>query len=61
MQNPSKQPPSFLLFPSGYSKPNFYYTREITKAFAVKDTAEENHLTYVNRIGNDPIIQVETN
>lgn len=27
----------------------------------MKDTAELNHLTDVNRIGNDPVIQVETN
>lgn len=50
------------LFPSEYGKPNFYYTREISKASAVKDIAEVNRLTDVNGItGNDPVIQVETN
>lgn len=50
------------LFPNEYSKPNFYYTREITKASAVKDTAEANHLTDANRVtGNAAVIQVEIN
>lgn len=50
------------LFPNEYSKPNFYYTTEITKASAMKDTAEVNHLIDVSRAtGNDPVIQVETN
>ncbi|VCW91233.1 unnamed protein product [Gulo gulo] len=50
------------LFPNEYNKPNFYYTREITKSSATKDTAEANHLREVNRVtGNDVFIPVEMN
>lgn len=41
------------LFPNEYSKPNLYYTKEMTKASTVKNIATEfemNHLTDVNVI-----------